>query len=169
MKKPKQEIVSHFPPSGARGSRTHFTIPVYPHVKKFLLKEYPSKANTIKAEEYRLLGKMITLCLKDNIEASNYNDQYRDRLTEEINIIITARQAAMSPRIGKLIRINQHIDALYKEHLLVWIKSLRAEGLAPHTATKLFIKYYDLQEKDQINAYQFWLRYNKNLSALNLI
>ena len=140
-------------------TRTRFTIPVFPHVKRFIMKNYRVKEDVIKTEEYKLFGKMITLCLRDNRTRAEFNDQLRNRQTEKITIVLTADQARMAPRLGKLMRINHHIDDLYKEHLLCWITALKEEGHAPYTACRMFITYYNLEEKDLDAAYKFYQRH----------
>jgi hypothetical protein len=140
--------------------RTRFTIPCFPHVKKFIQKNYRVKGDVLQEDEYSVLGKMVTLCLKDKREAED-NDQYRDRLTDSITIVLTSRQASMSPKKGKLMRLNLHVDSLYKEHMMVWVQALKEEGYAPYTATQMFINYYGLGEKDLINAHQYQMRLKK--------
>lgn len=140
-------------------ARTQFTIPIFPHLKRFIIKNYKVKENIIRIDEYKLFGKMITLCLRDNRSGAQYNDQLRNRQNETITVVLTADQARMAPRLGKLMRINNHIDDLYKEHLLCWITALKEEGHAPYTACKMFIHHYNLEEKDLDAAYKFYQRH----------
>src|SRR5690349_2629765 len=105
-------------------ARTKFKVHVFPHVKRFILKEY-GPAEPVKSEEYSVFGKMVTLALRDNRVGADHNDQYRDRLTTSITIVLTHEQSKMGPRLGKLMRINIHMDLLFKEHLLAWISALK--------------------------------------------
>ena len=142
-------------------ARTKFKVHVFPHVKRFILKEY-GPSEPVKSEEYGVFGKMVTLALKDNRAGADNNDQYRDRLTASITIVLTHEQSKMGPRLGKLLRINVHMDSLFKEHLLAWISALKANGIAPYTACKMFLDYYDLDENEYSlnSAYMYYKRAN---------
>jgi hypothetical protein len=147
--------------SKVESTRSKFTIRVFPHVKKFILKHYGS-TEPIKTEEYATLGKMVTLSLRDNRAHAEFNDQYRDRLTETLTIILTREQSKMGPRLGKLTRINIHIDGIFKEHMLTWINALKVDGIPAYTAIKMFLDYYELDEPEySLNtAHQFYKRAN---------
>lgn len=140
--------------------RKSFTVPVFPHIKKFILKKY---SEPVKTEEYTSLGKMVSLALRDNRMTAEHNGQQRDRMKDRISIILTKEQAELSPRIGKLIRINHHIDQLFKDHLALWVDALRLDGIAAHSACKLFLKYYDIEESEYSldAAYKFIQRSEK--------
>lgn len=141
-------------------SRNRFTIPVFPHVKKFILQKY-NLSNPIKTEEYNTFGKSITLALKDNRLRVDYNDsQYRDRLTESITIILTKEQSEFAPKLQKLIRINDAMNDAFKEHLLTWIEGQRAAGISAHHACKMFLDFYAIDEKEYSldAAYKMWQR-----------
>jgi hypothetical protein len=143
-----------------RISRTRFTIPVFPHVKKFILKKY-RLTNPIKTEETTTLGKAITLALKDNRLRIKYQDsQYRDRLTESLTLVLTKEQSEFGPRANKLIRINQAMDDAFKEHLLTWIAGQQEAGIPAYAACKMFLQFYDIDEKEYTldAAYRLWQR-----------
>ena len=139
-------------------ARTHFTVPVYRHLKKFIIKNYKC-TETIKVENYSTLGDIVTLCLRDPQQAEN-NDQYRDRLTANITLVLSARQAKLGPRMSKLVALNVKMDRVFKEHLLAWIQALRKDGIAPFTACKIFLDYYDIDESEYSldAAYKHWQR-----------
>jgi hypothetical protein len=148
--------------AAAKPKRNKFTIPVFPHVKKFIVKHYRSSA-TIKVEEYNVLGKFVTLALRDNRNSEENNDQYRNRLTAEITIVLTKEQAELSPRLNKLLRVNVDMDRIFKDHLITTIHMLGAAGIPPYNACKMFLEYYDIddQEYSLDAAYKFWIRYNQ--------
>lgn len=140
--------------------RNRFTIPVFPHVKKFILKKYRLK-NPIKTEETTSFGKSITLVLKDNRLRLKYQDsQYRDRLTESLTLVLTKEQAEFGPRQNKLIRINQAMDDAFKEHLLTWVGAQQEAGIPAYAACKMFLQFYDIDEKEYTldAAYRLWQR-----------
>jgi hypothetical protein len=129
-------------------NRTRFTIQVFPHVKKFILRKF-KLSNPIKSEEYSTFGKSITLALKDNRLRIEYNDsQYRNRLTETLTIVLTKEQSEFTPRIQKLMRINTAMDIAFKEHLLTWVDGQHEAGIPIHTACKMFLQFYDIDEKE---------------------
>lgn len=140
--------------------RNRFTIPVFPHVKKFILKKY-RLTSPIKTEETTTFGKSITLVLKDNRLRIKYQDsQYRDRLTESLTVVLTKEQAEFGPRQNKLIRINQAMDDAFKEHLLTWIGAQQEAGIPAYAACKMFLQFYDIDEKEYTldAAYRLWQR-----------
>lgn len=144
----------------AKKTRNRFTIPVFPHVKKFILKKYRLK-NPIKTEETTTFGKAITLALKDNRLRLKYQDsQYRDRLTESLTLVLTKEQSEFGPRPNKLIRINQAMDDAFKEHLLTWVGAQQEAGVPAHAACKMFLQFYDIDENEYTldAAYRLWQR-----------
>lgn len=144
----------------ARQSRNRFTIPVFPHVKKFILKKYRLR-NPVKPEETTVFGQLITKVLKDNRMRLKYQDsQYRDRLTESLTIVLTKEQSEFGPRQYKLIRINQAMDDAFKEHLLTWVGAQQEAGVPAHAACKMFLQFYDIDEQEYTldAAYRLWQR-----------
>lgn len=141
-------------------TRNKFTIPVYPHVKKFILKKYRLRT-PVKTEETTTFGKAITLVLKDNRLRLKYQDsQYRDRLTASLTIVLTKEQSEFGPRQNKLIRINQAMDDAFKEHLLTWVSGQQEAGIPAYAACKMFLQFYDIDEKEYTldAAYRLWQR-----------
>lgn len=146
-----------------RRTRSRFTIDVFPHVKKFILKKF-QLSHPIKAEEYNTFGRLVTLVLKDNRMRLEYgNSQYRNRLTAKITIILTKEQSEFGPRLNKLLRINEAMDDAFKEHLLTWVAGQEAAGIPAHTACKMFLEFYDIDEKEYTldAAYKLWQRISR--------
>ena len=141
--------------------RNRFTIHIYPHVKKFITKN--SRANPLKVDEYSTLGRLITLALRDTRASFQYNDQYRNRLTDTITIILTDDQSKYGPTIGKLMRINIDMDRVFKEALIVWIRAQQQQGIPPYNSCKLFLQYYSIDESEYSleAAYKYWQRLPK--------
>jgi len=128
-------------------NRNKFTVPIFPHLKKFILKNY-KVSEPVKTEDYTTLGKMVSLALRDNRMLSDNNDQLRDRLKSTLTIMLSKQQADLGPRLGKLIRINTNMDLIFKEHLLCWIDALKKDGIPVNTACKMFLEHYDIDEKE---------------------
>jgi hypothetical protein len=140
-------------------TRTNFTVPMFPHVRKFILKKY-KMSYPVKIEEYNVLGKLVTLTLRENRVTEKYNDQYRDRLTGQLEIVLTKEQSELGPRLNKLVRINIYMDRVFKEHLISWIDAQRVAGIPPFNACKTFLQYYGIDETEYSSdaAYQYYQR-----------
>ena len=137
-------------PADVRVPRNQFTIDVFPHVKKFILKTYRTATlakGTVKVEEYTTLGKYVTLALREPAGPS-HNDQYRDRLTASLTLVLTDKQSKLTPRLHKLMRLNIDLDRVFKEHLITWINAHRLSGIPPYTACRMFLEYYNIDEKE---------------------
>jgi hypothetical protein len=154
--------------AGAKLERRQvFSIPVYPHVKKFILKKFRLH-EPARAEEYNTFGKFIMNTLQDNRLRVDYNDsQFRDRLTASLQVNLTINQAKHAPRLQKLIRINHAMDDAFKEHLVTWIQGQNAAGIPAHTACKIFLEYYDIDENEYSldAAYKIWQRSKESLKG----
>jgi hypothetical protein len=140
--------------------RNEFTIPVYPHVKKFILRKFRLQ-EPCRAEEYNTFGKFIMNALEDKRLRLAYNDsQFRDRLTCSIKVLLTTEQIKTSPRLQKLIRINHAMDDAFKEHLVTWIQGQVAAGIPAYAACKMFLQFYDIDENEYSldAAYKIWQR-----------
>lgn len=140
--------------------RNQFTIPVFPHVKKFILQKF-NVSNPVKTEEYTTLGRIVTLVLKDERSpTSSNNSQNRDRVTESLTIVLTKDQARMRPSMYKLVRINQAMDDAFKEHLLTWVDAQQESGISAHLACRMFLEFYDIDHKEYTHdaAYKLWQR-----------
>lgn len=147
-------------PEEAAHTRNQFTIPVYPHVKKFILKKYRLREPVI-TEEYSSFGKSVTLALKDNRLRIDYNDsQFRDRLKKSLKVVLTKEQMEFGPRLQKLIRINHAMDDAFKEHLITWVQAQFASGVPAYAACKMFLEFYRIDEKEYSldAAYKLWQR-----------
>lgn len=143
----------------------HYTIHVFPQVKKFMLKNFAHQNGVFKSEEWSTLGSLVTLCLidKEKWRDGHYNNDYlKENTTKAITIILSPRQAKMSPRVYKLQRINIEINTLFKEHMETWIKSQYKLGVPAYQACKSFLEYYGLdpdgKEYSIDNAYKAWQR-----------
>lgn len=142
--------------------RNRFTIPVFPHVKKFILKKY--RADTVvKTEEYTTLGKLVTLALRDARQWTEYNTIHRKQLSETIVLHLTVEQMKLGPKISKLLRLNVDMDREFKSHLVSWIHAGTAVGIAPFNSCKNYLIYYKIDEKEYSldAAYKYWQRISK--------
>ncbi len=144
--------------------RNHYKIQVFPHVKKFLKRQYGLNViKPIQVDGYSPLGKSVMLALRDNRKRAEYNDQYRDKLTSEITLVLTKEMMELSPKLSKLLKISIDMDGLFKQHLLTWIFAQQTTGIPPFTACKYFLAYFGIEEKEYSldAAYKFWQRSNE--------
>jgi hypothetical protein len=143
-------------------NRSRFTIPVFPHVKKFIQKKYQA-ADVVKTEEYTTLGKMVTLALRDNRRWTEYNTIERKHLSDTITLHLTSEQLKLSPKISKLMRINLDMDREFKSHLVSWIHAGIVVGIKPFNSCKNYLSYHRIDEREYSldAAYKFWQRYKR--------
>lgn len=142
--------------------RSRFTIPVFPHVKKFIEKKYQA-TGVIKTEEYTTLGKMVTLALRDGRRWTEYNTIERKHLSDTITLHLTTEQLKLGPRTTKLLRINLDMDREFKSHLISWINAGSFVGIKPFNSCKNFLAYHRIDEKEYSldAAYKYWQRLKK--------
>lgn len=148
--------------------RARFTIPVFPHVKKFIEKKYQA-TGVIKTEEYTTLGKMVTLALRDGRRWTEYNTIERKHLSDTITLHLTTEQLKLGPRTTKLLRINLDMDREFKSHLISWINAGTYVGIKPFNSCKNFLAYHRIDEKEYSldAAYKYWQRLKKGEDTLD--
>jgi hypothetical protein len=145
----------------AATTRTHFTIPVFPYVKKYILKKDVT-CEPVMINEFSIFGKCVTLALRDNrARITNLKWPAGDKLTESLTIVLTKEQAELSPRLNKLLRLNRDLDTMFKGELISWILALQTAGIPPHHACKMFLESYGISDLEYShgNAYRYWQRY----------
>lgn len=142
--------------------REIYRIPVFPHVKKFILKLY-GNTEPVKIHEYNSLGKLVTMALQDKRMRADQNDQQRDRVTDSITIVLNKEQSELGVRLGKLMRINTSVDTIFKEHLLTWIEAMKKNNIAPYTACRSYLHHYGIDDGEYSldAAYKFYQRTQK--------
>jgi hypothetical protein len=140
-------------------TRKQFTIPVYPHVKKFMQKKYGS-ASVIRTEEYSTLGKLVTLALLEKRHWKEYSLQFKEKELPSITLQLTHEQCELGPRIHKLLRINIDMDAEFKAHLITWILAGQDLGVPPYRTCRSFLEHFKIDEKEYSldAAYKYWQR-----------
>jgi hypothetical protein len=158
-----------------KSNRNRYTIPVFPHVKKFLAKNCDVNS-AIKTEEYTTLGKLVTKALLDRRNAEDNSEDSKikvgkgfrgEKITSVITICLTKEQAELSPRLHRLMRINVDLDRIFKDHLLTYIYALTGTGIPASTACRMFLEFYSIDEKEYSldAAYRFWQR-TKNSNSI---
>jgi hypothetical protein len=135
--------------------KNQFSVPVYKRVKKFL-KEHQGidVSKPITVDEYSLLGKMVLASLRENRahRLKEYNDQYRDQLVDNIQLLLSTEMMKYGPTLGKLTRINIDIDMWLKDALLTHIEAQRITGIPEYTACRNFLEHYNLVDDYNLDA-----------------
>lgn len=145
-----------------RPTRTRYTVPVFPHLKKFIVKTYG--AGVIRTEETTIMGRMVTAALRDNRIRKDFNGlDWHMRPTAHIQIQLTDDQAGLSPKLGKLLRLNVDMDRVFKESLSGWIHAQMEAGIMAYPACKAFLKFYGIDDSEYSldAAYKHWQRTKK--------
>jgi hypothetical protein len=149
-------------------TQREFNIPVYPHVKKFILKRYRFKKKVV-VTEHSSLGKLVTLALRESrsgkfghglINEMMVRPQTSEKITETLTLVLTKEQSELSVRLSKLARLNIDFDVLFKEHMLTWIEAAQNLGFAAYPACRLFLQAYGIEESEYSleSAYRYYQR-----------
>lgn len=149
------------------------TIPIFPHLKKFIQKEF---GLPLLPDDHSTLGKMITLSLRgrnrNQITKQPHNSPIQWNLTNSIEIPLTTDQQELNPNKEKLIRLNIHLNTLFKEHLVIWVQAQRQMGVKALTSIKWFREYYNLapDEFKTETAHRHYMRaMKKNFRPLVIV
>lgn len=141
--------------------RDTFKIPMATYIKKYVVKKFfNGSAPPYKFEESSLIGKQLMSIIIDRRNAQGYHIPRDDFFEMQLNYEMLIR----SPRIRKLALINKYLEKLFKEELIAWILSAKYHGIDPYRASKNFMTFYDIDEKEySLDAiYKCWLRSKKN-------
>lgn len=142
----------------------HFRVPVLPYLKKYLEKHvFCGQTAPYKLEEDTLIGKQFMSLIIDARKKDMMGDK-KIEMTAVIEVELSKMMAERSPSIRKLIPISFYLDKLFKDHLIVWIKSAEHYGIRPSPASKDFLAHFGIQESEYTYdaAYRHWLRYKNN-------
>lgn len=146
-------------------TRNEFSIPVYPHVRKFMVKKFKA-SKAILTTEHSTIGMLVTAALRDNqvktglgkVHEMNVRPETREKLTDELTLILTKRQTDYSVRLSKLIVLNNYFDRMFKEHMLTFMEAQGAVGFPAYAACRNFLKFYDILESEYSleSAYRYY-------------
>src|SRR6185295_15457496 len=108
--------------------RKHFNVPVLPYLKRYILKQFfAGQSAPYKIEEDSLIGKQFMSLMLD-ARPKDLNGDKKIEMTKRIELCLSEEIAKRSPTIGKLIQINYYLDKMFKDDLIVWIKSAEHYG-----------------------------------------
>jgi hypothetical protein len=143
--------------------RREYTIPVFPHVRKFIAHRYGLRS-PIKVSETIPLGNLITLSLLDKrpriLSSEVFSPEISSKVRDQITFILTAEQIHMGPQIKKLISINITVDQLFKENMITYILAQKSLGMLAKTSCKYFLAEMGINESEYSidTAYKYYRR-----------
>lgn len=138
---------------------TTFTIPIKPHLKKFLLHGKRRQQEPLKVTERSTLGVCI---MKILAEKRNWKfEKVLEDYTERITIIPGKEMLERSPRLHRLVYINVDLEKVFKECLYVWVAAQSKAGVPEYEACKNFIDHYSIRQNEYTYdaAERAWRRY----------
>lgn len=148
----------------------HYTIPVYPHVRKFIRQTYATHFDkkTFHLTEHVTPGKLVTMALREKRSRNHLcaigtgRPESAQKITDEITIALTTHQMNLSPRLSKLYRLNIDFDNLFKEHMITFLVAQYSMGTPVFHACKNFLEQYEIKETQFSvdTAYKYWQRWN---------
>jgi len=133
------------------------TIPIYPHLKKFILAEF-ELTEPVKVEKHSLLGRQIYPLLR-----SPKRYQVKTDLKESLRVVLS-RPMEKFEREGKrskLALINKYYDKLFKICMYNWVQGQYNAGIPASQAIKNYLSYYQIREEEYSYeaAQRAWLRH----------
>jgi hypothetical protein len=141
-----------------RQYRRQYTVPIFPHLKKFIAKTYG--AGVIRTEESTVLGRLVTAALRDNLGRRFSARDWPYEPTETITILLTKDQAHLSPKQSKLLRINVDVSRMFRDSLIAWIIAQQEAGMMAYPACRAFLDLYGIEDEEYSikTAYKQWQR-----------
>ena len=141
-------------------------IPVKPHLKKFIIKRYRQK-EPLNITERSLLGRNIMKVLQETRKHKFENVLYQ--YTERLQVVLTADMRERSPRLARLVYVNNEIEKEFKEALFIWIEAQMEMACHAKEACQNFLDYYgiDDQEYSYDAAYKAWQRFKTDVAYKN--
>ena len=125
-----------------------FTIPVKPHVRKYLLLHLGAGYKLSQLDPY---GRCLKLLLQLKQKKSSW-DGFMSRYTAEFDVSVLGKvliQKRLSDLNSKqIIDFNNFVEAIIKEEFFGVLASRRAFGLSQHAAIQAFRAKYNFEDED---------------------
>ena len=134
-----------------------FTIPILPHLKKFILKFHRTN-EPLKVEATNSVGIVLQRVVTNKKKVNPKDiDRYTDRLRVDLNKVISNWEC----RPSYLIMFNVEYDRFFKECLFTWVLSQENMGINNSQAIKNFLEYYNIREDEYSwnTAFRAWTRW----------
>lgn len=134
------------------------TIPIKPHLKKFVIWMLGVQ-EPVKVSERDMLGRCIIKVLQEKRTQRNVRGQ-NEGASARIRVKLTQDMAKRSPYLHRLININVELDNEFHDAIILWVKSWREMGMPASTACKEFLRVLKIDENEYTYdaAYKVWQR-----------
>jgi hypothetical protein len=136
------------------------TIPIKPHLKKFLLFTMEVKEPVVITER-DMLGSAIMKVLQ---ETRNHKfDNVLEGYTERLKLVLTESMRKRSPRLHRLVYINTQLEKDFQTGLLLWVRAQKLAGIPAKTAIINFLAALKIDENEYSYdaAAKAWIRFNE--------
>ena len=133
------------------------TIPICPHIRKFILKYYnvtepvTVKMGTLLATRFNYVFRM---------KQKRYNRKI-ERITEEMTFRLCYDLYRLNNDVNKGILINNEMDQMFRACLCHWVQAYQFLRIPERKGVKDFAKFYELSEDDfgLESLYKIWMRF----------
>lgn len=134
-------------------------VPIAPHLKKFILKQYKYE-EPVPVQLKTLLGQQVYSLLRDKTRQKTNYDKY----TEELQLELSDMLSDFEYRLSKVVLLNVYFEKIFKSTMYTWILAQDMEGRPPYHGVRSFLKFYNITEEEYSSesAYRAWLRYKNN-------
>lgn len=143
------------------------TIPIYPHLKKFIFKFYeiPPDSPFIDLERHTGLYVAMNSCIRSKQKKRSARDEYTgtERYTEPVTFLLTSKLSRLTLTHAIVIRFSNEFDKLFKESFYQWVIAQDNSGLNNSEAIRSFKAHYNIIEGEYSfeNFRRLWRRYNE--------
>lgn len=146
---------------------TPLSVPIKPHLKKFVLYVLDAREPVI-VRERDILGRAIIKAIQET--RTRRFDRVLDQYTARIKVVLTKEMRERSPRLNRIIHMNTTIEQEFWDAIVLWVKAQRRMGSPADGACKDFLNTLKIDETEYSYdaAYKQWQRYNKRNLKLNL-
>lgn len=135
------------------------SIPIKPHIKKFVLFVMEAQEPFI-VRERDILGRAIIKAIQET--RSRKFDRVLDKYTARIKVVLTKEMRERSPMIRRIIHMNTYLEMEFGDAIILWVKAQRKLGSPDSEACKDFLRTLKIDETEYSYdaAYKVWQRYN---------
>lgn len=142
------------------------TIPIYPHLKKFIFRFYDiPPGNYIELERHTGLHVAMTACIRSKQRKRTARDEYTgtERYTEPVTFLLTSKLSRLTLTHSILVRFSNEFDKLFKEAFYQWVIAQDNSGINNSEAIRGFKQHYGIIEAEYSfeNFRRLWLRHTE--------
>ena len=132
--------------------------PIYPHLKKFILKFYDLREGEVVQVG---MNNSIGIAMKHVIREKKPLQRDIEKMTDRIQFELCTDIAHCEIRYSYIIAFNKSYNKVFKDHLILWIKAQAKAGINARQSVINFLKEYELDENEYSydSAYRHWTRF----------